>query len=102
MILVWEREVLGKIFGGKVENGLYERRTNKELEVLYGESKVIGYVKAQRLRWLGHLKRMPQSRMPKMILTSTIGGKRRKGRPKTREHRSNKKYTRPWYYRLGR
>ena len=68
----------------KLENGQWERTTNKELEVLYGKNYVIGYVKAQRLRWLDHLKRIPQSRIPKMILTSTIGKKRRKGKPKER------------------
>ena len=50
MILMWERKVLRKIFGGKVENEQWERKTNKELEVLHREPNVIGYVKAERLR----------------------------------------------------
>ena len=41
MILVWEGKVLRRIFGGKVKNGQWEKRTNKELEVLYGEPNVI-------------------------------------------------------------
>ena len=59
MTLVWERKVLRKISGGKVENGQWERRTNNELEVLYREPNVIGSVKAQSLRWFDHLKRIP-------------------------------------------
>lgn len=35
----------------------------------------------QRLRWIGHIERMVEPRTPKMIMASTIGGKRRRGRP---------------------
>ncbi|XP_050509456.1 uncharacterized protein LOC126886518 [Diabrotica virgifera virgifera] len=84
MLKVWERKVLRKIFGGKIWNGMWIRRPNVELERMYGEPNIVGIVKSQRLRWLGHIQRMPNTRLPKKILTGGIGGKKKKGRPKTR------------------
>ena len=43
-----------------------------------------GHKKSQRLRWLGHVERMPEDRLPKMVMRRTIGGRRRRGRPRSR------------------
>lgn len=81
---VWERKVLRKVFGGTKVNYMWIRRTNEDLRALYGEPSITGIIKAQRLRWLGHVERMQPTRTPKMILTQEIGGKKRKGRPRKR------------------
>ena len=53
---IWERKVLGKIFGAKKEGDHWERRTNNELVQVYGESPTTTVIRTtQRLRWLGHL-----------------------------------------------
>jgi hypothetical protein len=83
MLRVWERKILRKIYGGKCEEGQWLRRTNQELNALYGEENIVGVVKAQRLRWLGHLVRMGEQRTPNKIYRTKVGGKRRRGRPKS-------------------
>mgnify|MGYP005985460311 CR=1 FL=1 len=68
------------------------------------EPNVIGYVKAQRGRWLGHLKRENAS-IENTQNDFDKHNRREKEKRKTQdkmEHRSNKKYSRPWYYQLGR
>jgi transcription termination factor 2 len=41
-------------------------------------------IKIRRLEWLGHVIRMKDSRMPKMILHTKLEGRHRVGRPKLR------------------
>ena len=40
-------------------------------------------IKARWLRWLRHVLRMPNKRIPKAALRWTPAGKRKRGRPKT-------------------
>ncbi|VEN37593.1 unnamed protein product [Callosobruchus maculatus] len=84
MLEVWERKILRKIFGGKLWNNIWIRRSNMELKSLYEHPSITGVVKAQRLRWLGHVARMSDRRIPKKIQTCAIGMKKRRGRPKSR------------------
>lgn len=81
---VWERKVLRRILGGIKVNGRWQRRTNLEVRELYQEPDIIGVVKAQRIRWLGHVSRMEEERVPNKALKTELGGARRRGRPKTR------------------
>jgi hypothetical protein len=45
---------------------------------------VVKWIKGQRIRWLGHLERMEENRMPKKIFTQELDGTRRRGRPRKR------------------
>ena len=82
-LAVWERKILRGIFGGvKTEEGLWRQRSNNEIQELYGQSTISQYVKAQRLRWLGHVCRMSETRHSKRALEEGEGGKKRRGRPK--------------------
>ncbi|KAK9746346.1 hypothetical protein QE152_g6156 [Popillia japonica] len=73
-----------KIYGGKKLNGEWERRTNKELEELFDEPNIVAVAKGQRIRWLGHMWRMPATRIPKRVWDHKLAGNRRRGRPKRR------------------
>ncbi|KAJ4442230.1 hypothetical protein ANN_12096 [Periplaneta americana] len=84
MLAVWERKVLRKIYGPHFENGQFRSRTNKELMELYGEPSIVSFIKKGRLRWLGHLERMPEGRLPKRALYGHPGGLRKRGRPRLR------------------
>ncbi|KAJ8910804.1 hypothetical protein NQ315_014512 [Exocentrus adspersus] len=79
---VWERKILKKIFGGKRTEEGWIRRTNEEIKNLYGEAIIVSVIRAQRC--IGHIERMINVRIPKMLMERTIGGKRRRGRPKAR------------------
>jgi hypothetical protein len=39
-------------------------------------------IKLKRLQWAGHVQRMNKERIPKKILYSTRGGRRRVGKPR--------------------
>ena len=42
------------------------------------------FVKAQRIRWLGHVKRMEVGEMPRKVMEGRLFVGRRKGRPRMR------------------
>jgi len=58
--MVFERKVLGKIFGPtKDRNGTWRIKTNDEL---IRHKNITNHIKAQRLSWFGHLHRIPEGR----------------------------------------
>ena len=59
----------------KISNEDLYRRTNS--------SPISTQIQKHRLRWLGHVLRMPQDSIPKVALRWTPTGKRNRGRPKT-------------------
>ena len=79
----WERKMLRSILGGtKTVSGVWRQRTNREVAEIYGHSSIIQYVKAQRLRWLGHVWRMDEFRHSRRTLLEGEGGRRGRGRPR--------------------
>jgi hypothetical protein len=52
------------------DNGIWRIRTNKELMVLYQELDIVAKIKKARLRWLGHVERMPEVRVIKKLYMS--------------------------------
>ncbi|KAJ8914619.1 hypothetical protein NQ315_015356 [Exocentrus adspersus] len=69
---MWERKILRKMFGGKRTEEGWIRKTNEEINNLYGKASI------------GHIEIMTNVRIPKLLMERTIGGKRRRGRPKAR------------------
>jgi hypothetical protein len=45
---------------------------------------IVRFVKAQRIRWLGHVERMSEERMSKRMLKGKLFSRRRKRQPRTR------------------
>jgi len=63
---VFERKALRRIYGPtKESDGTWRIKSNEELNRLIGNKNIINYIKAQRLSWLGHVHRMPDSGMVK-------------------------------------
>lgn len=83
-LLVFERRILRSIFGGVKVNDIWRRRFNHELYQLYNEPDIVKYIKINRLRWLGHVQRMEEERVPLKVLNTNPDGNRKPGRPKTR------------------
>lgn len=78
----WERKILRKIYRGVKENGIWRRRTNNELKDIFKEIDIITAITQNRLRWLGHIIRMSENDLTKIIYNTEIAGKNRKGRPR--------------------
>ncbi|XP_063919421.1 uncharacterized protein LOC135134627 [Zophobas morio] len=60
----------------------WRRRTNREIEEIYGEPTITKIIRARRLRWLGHVGRAPEERTIGKVLDRLKGGKKKRGRPK--------------------
>ena len=60
----FENKVLRKIFGAKRDEmtGYWRKLHNAELHALYSSPNIIRNLKSRRLRWVGHVARMEQSR----------------------------------------
>jgi hypothetical protein len=65
--MVFERNILRKMFGPTYENGFWRIKTNQELGEIIKHKNVINFIKAQRLGWVGHIERMQETRMVKAI-----------------------------------
>jgi len=75
---------LRKIFGQTYENGSWRIKTNQELGKLIKHKNIINFAIAQGLGWYGHIERMQETRMVKVIHTWKPISKRPMGRPKIR------------------
>jgi hypothetical protein len=46
---------------------------------------IIDIIEKKRLQWFGHVKRMQEERLPKLIIEWIPGEKRKRGRPKKKK-----------------
>jgi endonuclease/exonuclease/phosphatase family metal-dependent hydrolase len=79
-----ERKIIRKIWGPIWDGNGWRVRRNVEIEGFMGGEDVVRYVKARRIEWLGHVERLSEERLPKVILYGKMDGVRRRGRPRTR------------------
>jgi hypothetical protein len=66
----------------RTEDGGWRRKTNGELTALYKDSNIVQYIKAQRIRCLGHVGKMPDQRYAKKTLLEVERGKKKRVIPK--------------------
>jgi hypothetical protein len=59
-LLVFERKVLRTICGPKIENGVYRKRSNHELDKEFNSPNALNVTKTSRLRYAGHMIRKPE------------------------------------------
>jgi hypothetical protein len=80
-LLVFERKVLRTICGPKIENGVYRRRYNHELDKEFNSLNGLNVTKTSRLRYAGHMIRRPED-LPKKALfrAKLINGIKEKSR----------------------
>jgi hypothetical protein len=82
--MIFERRITRKVFGpARSDDGNWRIKTNQEInEVIKGQN-IIGFIKMQRLSWLGHVERMADDDNVKKITRWKPMSRRPVGRPKT-------------------
>ena len=83
-LMVFERKVLRRIYGPTNENGIWQIKTNQELHKIIKHKNIMNFIRAQSLGWLGHIKRMQETRMVKAIYSWKPISRGPIGRPKIR------------------
>ena len=73
------RKILGPT---RTEDGYWRIKTNQEISDTLKGQNIIGFIKKQRLKWLGHVERMTEDNNVKKIKRWKPMSKRLKGRPK--------------------
>jgi hypothetical protein len=58
------KETLRKIYEPVKDNELWRVRRNYELETIIKGENIVRFIKCQRIRWLGHVKRMQDTAIP--------------------------------------
>jgi len=81
---ILERQILRKIFGTVNIDNIWRIRNNMETDKLIGGADTVRFIKAQRIKWLGHIKRMDQARPTRKLLDWRPMGTRPVGRPRQR------------------
>lgn len=83
---VFERKVLRRVFGPILDpvHLVHRTRKNRELTELYKEPDIVNEIKGMRLRWAGHVQRLPNERTAKLAWENYPAGKRPLGRPRMR------------------
>jgi hypothetical protein len=84
MLMTWERKILRKIYGPTRENGQWRIKTNAELMTKYKVPDILNVVNIRRLKWLGHVVRMNETRSVKKISEGKLGELSGRGRPRLR------------------
>ena len=74
-----------KIFGPTTtDDGCWVIKTNEEINDILKEQNIIGFIKKQRLNWLGHVERIAEDNIVQKIKRWKPIFERPFGRPKTR------------------
>ena len=64
---VFERRILWKIFGPICNNGKWRIHYNSELYSIHTDTDIIKTIKISKLRWTGHITRMPEENPEKNL-----------------------------------
>jgi hypothetical protein len=83
-LFVFETKVLRTICDPKVENGVYRRRYNPELDKEFESPNALNVTKTSSLRYADHMIRRPEDLPQKALFRTKPIGRRNQGRPKSR------------------
>jgi hypothetical protein len=81
---IFERQILKKIFGPVSIENIWRIRNNMEIDNLIEGADIVRYIKAQRIKWLGHIQTMDQTRPTRKLFDWKPMGTRPAGRPRQR------------------
>jgi hypothetical protein len=83
-LCIFERQILRKVFGPLNIDNIWRIRNNVEIDKLIEGANIVRFIKAQRIKWLGHIQRMDQARPTRKLLNWKPIGTRPVGRPRQR------------------
>jgi len=73
------------MFYGLIQEGdIWRIRNNEELNGSVNGEDIVKFIKARRIRWLGHVNRMEEGAIPRKMMEGRLFAGRRKGRPRLR------------------
>ena len=81
-LCVFERQMLRKIFGPVNIDNVWRIWNNMEIDKLMEGADIVRFIKAQRIKQLGHIQRMDQVRPTSILLDWKPMGIRPVGRPR--------------------
>ena len=81
---IFERQTLRKISGPVYIENIWRTRNNMEIDKRTEVSDIVRFVKAKRIKWLGHIQRTDQARLNRELLDWKPMGIRPVGRPRQR------------------
>jgi hypothetical protein len=84
MLNTFERKILRRIYGPIQEGGCWRPIWNNELYSVYKEPNIVEDIKIRRLEGAGHIIRMEEKRVSKMVLNGNFHTTRPVGRPRAR------------------
>jgi hypothetical protein len=65
---IFERQILRKIFGPVNIDKVWRIRNNMEIDNLIGAADLVKFIRAQRIKCLGHIQRIDQARPTRKLL----------------------------------
>jgi hypothetical protein len=65
---IFKRQILRKIFGPINTDNIWRIRSNVETDKLIEGADIVRFIKAQRIKWLGHIQRMDQARPTRKLI----------------------------------
>jgi hypothetical protein len=81
--MIFERKIVRKIFGPtRTDDGYWRIKNNQEINDILKRRNIIGFIKKQRLKLLGHVERMAEDNNVQKIKRWKPMSKRPTGRPK--------------------
>ena len=79
---IFERQILRKIFDPVNIDNVWRIQNNMEIDNLIEGADIVRFIKAQRIKWLGHIQRMDQARPTRKLLGWKPMGPRPVGKPR--------------------
>ena len=77
-------QILRNIFGPVNIDNIWRIRINMEIDKLIEGADIVRFIKPQRIKWLGHIQRMNQTRPTRKLLDWKLIGPKPVGRPRQR------------------
>jgi hypothetical protein len=67
-LMTFERKIMRKIYGPtRTADGYWRIKTNQEINDTLKGQNIIGFIKKQRLSWLGHIERITEENIVQKI-----------------------------------